>query len=345
MPFDWSARWTGQFYAAADGAYTIQVDSNDGSRVTLGTAAPVAQKFARDDKGAVVTVATANLVAGWNDVIVDFNHVDGVPSFEVRVNAAPPGDAALVGSPIPVERLRPVEPRSDRLITRSSTSGSLAIQDNAAVYVDRNLRIDAHPSELVTSIAITARVETQRVQQLTYRLTAPNNVTQIRDDLIETADGNLAGSSIIYGVWDLGAGTAAAGTWKFAVADNSSSGGGNTTTYEEAHITMHTRGGPDQVATKSTWFSPIVENQTAVSLIDFVRWKERVPSGASVTVRMRTCAMPDCADGTWSAPIANDTAPMLTAQRYIQLQVEMTSDGTREPEVESINLQYRTDPK
>ena len=344
-PFDWSARWTGQFYAAAAGTYSITVASKDGSRIVLGSAPAVAQGFERNARGSVTTVASAQLVAGWNDLIVDFNHVDGTPSFAVTVTAAPPEDAGLVGNPIPLERLRPVQPRSDRLITRSAVSvAGLQVDDNASSYEELDTRIDAHATELVTFVEVTARVTTERINQLVYRLESPAG-EQVRDDLIETADGNTAGSYVIHGVWTLGAGSAARGMWRFGVADNSSSGGSNTTRYHESHVTVHTRGGPDQIARAATWRSQVIENQTAVSQIDFVRWTERVPAGATVVVRMRTCTMADCSDGTWSDPIVNGMAPALPARRHLQLQVEMTSDGTHEPELSAFDIQYRTDPK
>lgn len=53
--------------------------------------------------------------------------------------------------------------------------------------------------------------------------------------------------------------------------------------------------------------------------------------------------MPDCSDGVWSEPIANGTAPALPTNRYLQLEVAMTTDGTHEAEVEKIEVQYRTE--
>lgn len=346
-PFDWSARWTGQLYAAAAGSYSIEVASKDGSRVVLGGTTS-AQNYERGRLGAVTTVATAMLRQGWNDLIVDFNHVEGTPSFAVSVMAAPPDDAALVGKPIPVDRLRPVQPRSDRLITRSAVSqAGLSVTDDANEYVELTTRIDAHPSEIVTSVEVTARVETNSIQQLVYRLQSPDDDEQVRDDLIETADGNQTGSYIVHGVWDLGENEPAVGSWQFGVADNLNQAGTNVTTYYESHVTVHTRGGPDQIAPAATWRSPVIANATAVSQIDHVRWTERAPAGASVVVRMRTCEQADCSDGTWSEPIVNGAAPLpsLPALRHIQLQVEMTSDGTREPELSAFDIQYRTDPK
>ena len=62
-------------------------------------------------------------------------------------------------------------------------------------------------------------------------------------------------------------------------------------------------------------------------------------------MRMRTCAMADCSDGVWSEPLTSGAAPTLTPHRFLQLQLEMTSNGTSEPEVDQIDVQYRTAPK
>jgi len=343
-PFDWSARWTGQFYAAAAGSYSFRVDSDDGNRILLGTSSQ-ASGFVRNAKGAVTTNVTADLVAGWNDLVIDYNHVDGTPTFAVSIVAAPAADAALVGNAIPRDRLRPIEPRADRLITRSNIPGTppVILDNQANTYAELATRIDAHPDELVASIAVTARVVSDSPNQLQFRLVAPNNSVQSRS-MIVVPDGNQVGSYIAQGVYELQVGQAAIGTWRFGISDNSGSGSTGNSSYRELHVTMHTTTGREQIATTSTWRSPIIENKTDVVLIDFVNWSERTPAGSTVDVRMRTCAMADCSDGVWSDQLANGAAPMLTPNRYIQLQVTMTSDGTREPEVDKINIQYRTAP-
>jgi subtilisin-like proprotein convertase family protein len=343
-PFDWSARWTGQLYAAAAGDYTVRVVSDDGNRIILGGATG-GSGFVRNASGQITTNVTAPLVAGWNDLIVDYNHVDTPPTFTLTIEGAPAADAALVGAPIPRERLRPIEPRADRLIPRTTIPQNPGvIVDNAGTsFTELTTRIDAHPGELVSSVAISARVTSPSPNQLVYRLTAPNNQTAAVTMLV-TPDPNQVGSYMIAGVSTLTAGMAANGTWKFGIADNSNTGQDGNSSYHELHITAHTTAGPEQIATTAVWRSPIVENATAVALIDFVSWNERAPAGSIVTVKIRTCALPDCSDGTWSEKLANGAAPTVMPLRYLQLQVEMTTDGTHEAEVDKINIQYRTAP-
>ena len=342
--FDWSARWTGQFYALATGTYTFRVVSDDGNRIRLG-GVTLGNAFVRDMSGEITTNISTELVAGWNDLVVDYNHVDGNKTFTVTVVDAPPADAALMGATIPRERLRPVEPRADRLIHLTELpSTPLTILDNSATdYAEITAPIGAHAGEVVSSIALTARVNTQSPSQLQFRLVAPNNQSQAVTMSVRP-DPNGGTSHIASGVSTFMAGMPANGAWKLGIADNSGSGSTGDSQYAELHVTMHTATGLEQIAKTSTWRSPIIENQTPVALVDFVRWNERAPTGSKVTVSIRTCAMASCADGAW-VEVANGAAPEVMPLRYIQLQVTMGSDGTREPEVDKINVQYRTAAK
>ena len=342
-PFDWSVRWTGQFYAAAAGAYTMQITSNDGCRLRLGTVAD-ADRFDRASNGNATCTATATLVEGWNDLIAEFTHVDTTPSFRLNITAAPAGDAALMGMAIPRERLRPIEPRALRAISKSDVTAT-TIQDNQpASFATQTVNVKAAPGETVVDVAITARVVTAVPAQMNYRIQYGSTTQSITPSVV--ADPNpVTNSRIAYDVITVPANTPANGLWSIGIADNSNTNPDGDSQFEELHITLRTTGGREQIATSSTWHSPVVANDTNVSLVDYVMWNERVPAGASVAVRMRTCGMPDCRDGEWSAAITNGMAPMLPPNRYVQLEVAMTSDGTLEPEVNSINVQYRTDPK
>lgn len=342
--FDWSARWAGQFYASAQGTYTIRTSSKDGCSVRLGTAAPVSDHYQRNSTGTSTCQATAELVEGWNDLIVDFTHVGMTPSFEVTVLAASGADAALVGMPIPKDRLRPIEPRVDRLITRSVFQDVTIQDDQANNFATRSVVIDGAPGEMVTSTDITARVTTPALGQLRFRLVIGQGMQQ--KTMIKVPDPNGGNNVFIaQDVFDLGAGNPATGTWSFGIADISNVAPDGDSQFEELHVTVHTTGGRDQIARTATWRSPVLENATAVSLVDFVKWTERVATGSTVALRMRSCAMADCSDGTWSEPITNGMAPTLPVDRYLQVEVGMTTDGTHEPELDKLEVQYRTDPQ
>jgi len=337
-PYDWSARWTGQFYATTAGSYTFRVQSSDGNRLLVGTAAPMAARYARNDNGNATSQVTADLVEGWNDLVVDYNDVSGNMTLNVAITAA--AEAQLAGMPVPKDRLRPVEPRGDRLITASAVPATpITIPDNDNTLRFLEASVSAHPTELVTAVEVTAILRTTRPNDLAYQLIAPDGAT-LNPTMVQNADGPLR---VVHYAGTHGAGAPAGGRWRLGVVDNN--GGGNATTYEELHVTVHTTGGPEQIAPTAWWRSPIVEHATAVSQIDAITWDERAPGTATVVVRMRTCDDAACDGDAWSEPITKGTPPTLPAQRYLQLEVEMTSDGTHEPELRSLMAQYRTDPK
>jgi hypothetical protein len=340
-PFDWSARWAGQFYAAAAGSYTVRAETKDGCSIQLGTAAPVADNYQRNAAGASICNATATLAPGWNDLIVDFTHVDMTPAFSVKLTSAPGADLALVGAPLPLDRLRPIEPSADRVITRSMFNAGQIADNQMNTFTTRSVTIDAAGAN-VRSTDITVRVVSPAPNQLRFRLST--GTSQQQRNMIIVADPNGGNDAYIaQAVFDLQTGGPAAGTWSLGISDTSGMPPGGNSSFEELHLTMHTSGGREQIAKRALWRSSIRESETTVSQIDSVKWTERVADGATITVRMRSCAMADCSDGAWSEPLANGASPALPANRYLQLEVEMTSDGTHEPELEKLEVQYRAD--
>ena len=112
-----------------------------------------------------------------------------------------------------------------------------------------------------------------------------------------------------------------------------------------SRITLHTAGGPDQIARSATWTSPVLDASTAVRSIDSATWDQRVPDGATVDVRIRTCQQADCQDDTvWSDPIPRAAPFVVDPGRYVRLRVNMTSNGILEPELRSLTVKYRRDP-
>ena len=133
------------------------------------------------------------------------------------------------------------------------------------------------------------------------------------------------------------------GTWKLHVYDVVASAGDSALT--AARLTLHTTGGPDKVARMASWTSPVLDGQTNVFAIDGVTWDERLPAGATLAVFVRACRQADCSDGTWPmAPVTKSAPFFVGAARYLQLRVDMTSDGTLEPELRSLVVMYRRDP-
>ncbi len=135
----------------------------------------------------------------------------------------------------------------------------------------------------------------------------------------------------------------ASGTWKLDCYDDHDSGQGPVdSTLKSAKLTLHTSGGPDKIARSASWTSQVIDATSDVIAIDGITWKARVPGGAGVQVQLRGCQQMDCSDGpAWSGPVTSGMPFAITPARYLQLQVGMTSDGSHEPELQSLALMFR----
>jgi hypothetical protein len=131
----------------------------------------------------------------------------------------------------------------------------------------------------------------------------------------------------------------AAGTWNLLVDDVVSDNGDSL--LQNARLTLHTTGGPPKIAPSSSWTSAVLDATTEVLAIDGITWDERVPAGATVAVLVRTCQQAGCSDNpSWSAA-AKATPVEVPRGRYLQLRVDMTSNGSREPELHALQVDYR----
>src|SRR5262249_19483971 len=134
------------------------------------------------------------------------------------------------------------------------------------------------------------------------------------------------------------------GDWKLH-AYSDIGGAPNTTLVRSARITLHTTAGPDKIARIASWTSPVLDASTVTRSVDSATWDARVPDGAAVDVRIRTCQQADCKDDTaWSDPIPRAALFTVEPGRYVRLRVDMTSNGILEPELRSLTVNYRRDP-
>jgi hypothetical protein len=79
-----------------------------------------------------------------------------------------------------------------------------------------------------------------------------------------------------------------------------------------------------------------------VTAINGITWTERAPAGASVQVQFRACQQADCSDSpAFSGPVASGMQFAIAPARYLQLRVVMTSDGSHEPELQSLAIMFR----
>src|SRR5262249_12804344 len=108
-----------------------------------------------------------------------------------------------------------------------------------------------------------------------------------------------------------------------------------------AKLTLHTKAGPDKLARTAQWTSAVIDATSNVFAVDSVTWKERIPAGASAEVHLATCQQADCSDAAWSPAVTKAMPFAVTASRYLQLRVDMTSDGGHEPELAELGLNFR----
>lgn len=326
--YDWSMRWYGQVHIDQPGTYTFVVSSDDGHQLHVG-ASGLSTHWGRDDAFVGMNQLGANLDAGWNDLALDFNQVLDVQALSLTMN----------GAAIPLAQLRPVEPRRDRLITQSIVPiSSVTVPNDSGTLATLTANVPAYTSETVTAIDVTVRYNTQHRDQLVFKLSRPNGppvtiqnhapaITGIDTGLIDQIhiiDPQLVGGT-------------AAGAWTLGIGDDVT--GGNASALREFHLTLHTSGGPDQVATTASYVTPVHALGGALARITDVAWVERAPQASDVA--LRACEQPDCSDApAWSEPLAQHATPDLPAAPYLQARVTLHSDGTRETELDSLTIRY-----
>jgi hypothetical protein len=188
----------------------------------------------------------------------------------------------------------------------------------------------------VTAIDITVGYTTQHREQLVFKLTAPNGQPITIQNHVGTGGGTGVFAQIHVTDPQL-VGGPAAGTWVLGLGDDVT--GGNNSALREFHLTLHTSGGPEQVATTATYVTPVHALGGALARVTDVAWVEHAAVASEVA--LRACEQPDCSDApAWSEPLAQHATPTLPAAPYIQAQVTLHSDGTRETELDSLTIRY-----
>jgi subtilisin-like proprotein convertase family protein len=287
-----------------------------------------------------VTDVTTPLEAGWNDLVLDYNQAYGILSLALQITAGPD----LSGAPIPQARLRAVEPRSDRLATQTLRGSARSIANDSGVATTTVAKIDGFATEVVTELDVHADIATQHQEQLVFYLTKPGGSPVA----IRTHQGVGSGGGGTFPVEIVVTdpaliGGPPAGNWTLGIADDVV--GGNSSTVSGFALTVHASGGPEQIALSGTWTSGVLDTQSIVRGIAQVMWNERVPATRSPTqVTLRTCDQPDCSDDPpWSGAIAKNAGTTIPTKRYLQARVVMSSDGTHEPELDSLQITYAHD--
>jgi len=347
---DWSARYAAQVYITKPGMYTLQIDSDDGNRGRLGAGHDDAHWRRDDGVGPMPTKTTASamLVTGWNDLSVDYNQAIGGSTLRVRIQG--PDFPALIE--IPADKLRPVEPSDDRLALGVDGNSYNVPDGDAAHPGTATMTVAGYAAatgaaEVIDSIELTYQINSPHADQLKLELETPGSPgtrVAIRDRDRGNGDGDRTTQFAVpsnppAALAGLLAGTVG-GDWKLRVSDVQ--GGGGSSSLLSARLTLHTKAGPDKIARTASWTSPILDAGTPVFAVDSVTWNERMGSG--IQVRVRTCQQADCSGAGWPEPVAKATPFAVSRGRYLQLKVEMTSNGTLEPELSAPVIAFRRDP-
>jgi PA14 domain len=334
---NWSARYFGQLYIDQPGMYTLTVSSDDGNRVRLGAARGLDSWARNDGNGEAATTLNTMLGAGWHDLTIDYNQLTGPRHLIARITGG-----GFTGGPVPRDRLRPVEPSDDRLVFSSDVTVE---QINATGTIIADLPVVGFAGETVKALELTYQIDSDRWSELEIKLERPGLApVTIRPLGTALSSGSeTLQLSLPNGAAELSAllDGPAAGPWKLHIIDGNGGGGGRTI-FQNAQLTLHTAGGPPTIAPAASWTSPVIASPTNVFAVDSVTWDARLQDGSRVEAAVRTCTMADCSDDPpWSAPVTPGTPLAVTERPYLQVRVDLFSNGTLEPELQALNVTYR----
>ena len=331
----WSARWAGQFYVMTPGLLAVEVDSVDGNQVTLDGSGSGSNYSAGASAASTSVAQVTNAIQGWNDLVIDYNHAPGdVQGMQVVVTAA--AETGLVNKALPAARLRPVEPPGDRLMV--ATNGSdITIPDNSNTGATHTIHVDGFANETITSARLRVVLTNPELNGLSFTLTAPGGTAFQRTSA-------TTGSGMHTFFFDIAPSGSipTTGNWTLKVVDTVNTTPSSNGTLSETDLTLHTSGGPDPIAKNPIWTSELIDNETSVASIESITWQAHSWMQNDVIVRLRACDAPCKQSDPWTQ-VQNSAPPpqSLAGHRYLQAQVEMTSDGIRAPELTSFVVVYK----
>ena len=112
-------------------------------------------------------------------------------------------------------------------------------------------------------------------------------------------------------------------------------------------VTPHYLGGEPPIALTSAYESPVRDLGSGIAAFTRASWVERVPAGANVIVKLRTCeAAAACAAEPWGTELSDPAGgdPGVPARRFAQYRVELSSNGDRPPALDEISVEYTVNP-
>jgi subtilisin-like proprotein convertase family protein len=321
----YSFHWACQIRIDVGGDYAFLVDTDDGHRVRI-DGQIITDKLSQTP--VKETLPAVHLDPGWHDVVIDYTQY--IAGSHARLTIA--NGPELAGMTIPLDRVRPVVPRTDRVAADYDptdlawpASGSVAYAfqpsiptDATIAGIDVEYTLDApHAANVeVDAIAPDGSVAILRPQGTTDRTTA---VIEYKNS--HALDGKLA-----------------AGTWHLQFVDRGGVNGGNA---RDGAITVHYTGGHAPIVPTSVYESA-PHDLGGKSRIDEVTYSASAPTGTSVVVRLRTGTnADDLMAQPWSDPVTSGQPPIVGAGQLVQYRVELTSDGDHSPSFDWIELVYR----
>jgi subtilisin-like proprotein convertase family protein len=322
----YSLHWAAQVRIDVAGDYAFATDTTDGHRVRVDGVLVLDHLVAGKQ---TYTSNPVHLDAGWHDLSIDYMRA-GAASAYARLQVA--SGPELAGQPFPLDRVRPVVPRADR-VAGASDDNSLAWAPGGTVTHTLTPPIPA--GAVVVGLEVKYLITTAHSRDLQTTLITPDGTR-----LVMRAQGDTDHNGAVVEIRPTHKldGKPASGSWKVEVADES---GQNTGTTGSAALTVHNTGGRPPIATSATYVSP-VHDLGEPSQIDGVSAGATTPDGTALAIRVRTGASQDELQArAWSDPVAPGAPPIVPAGRFVQYKVELSSDGDRSAALDWVQLVYR----
>ena len=323
----WAARWSGQFLVAQGGEFTFDLDTRGGHRMWI-DGQMVADDFATSPATTVTEPMT--LDAGWHDLVLDVQKMSGTTAWTRLTVASGP---ELAGEFFPVERTRPVLGRGARY-SYAVNGASLAIADapGAGAVKSTGPYRPAGATPLINDVTYQFTHPLQSSVSGTLREPSGQVITLF-------AAGALTGMGphSNHLQYDNPVGTT---QWQTTFTDTLMDMVVGTSDYLRVALTY--AGGEPPFPTRAVYTSRIRDLGPAVAITG-VRWQARQERAETpVRVRVRSCDDPTaCAAEPWADVARSGDVAGVMARRYLQYQVEITTNGDVPTALDWIELDYR----
>ncbi len=318
-----SLRWSGQFLIDEQDDYTFALDTLGGHRLWI-DGVRVADNYSF---AAETSTSPVSLAPGWHDIVLDLNKSGGTGGGRLSLVVTGGGFADGV---IPADHLRPIPGRVSRFVADHNTA-PLPIPDGGSAT--RSLTLDLPPS-MTRATDLTAAVELTAAQLSSISLVL-DPATGANINVVAPGDFTGMGTKFLF----IPLTTANAGSfWQFIGTDNlvDMLVGEITSVY----VTTVYDGGIAPFATSSRYESAVRDLGDVVAY-ERIAWTTRqAPESSAVIVKLRTCETAEACAAEPYVEVSNASVPGVTARRFFQYAVEITSNGDVPTALDAIELRY-----